>query len=91
MKAGAWRLQQSSQCQFAQNSLQYVHDFDGLVIAFKMKNKRKWSCQRRNRFNPIRLGNPKPAEELQISRNLFLQNTPEENSHSNSQPQNQSN
>ncbi|MFT7163845.1 MAG: dihydroorotase [Flavobacterium sp.] len=56
-------------------ALQYVHDFDGLVIAFPQDEKIKGSGVVNEGIVSTRLGLkgiPNLAEELQISRNLFL-------------------
>jgi dihydroorotase len=53
-------------------SLQYVQDFDGLVIAFPQDEKIKGNgVLMKECFNSIRAQRRNLAEELQIARNLF--------------------
>ncbi|OCB76107.1 dihydroorotase [Flavobacterium crassostreae] len=56
-------------------ALQYVHDFDGLVIAYSQDEKIKGNGVANEGIVSTRLGLkgiPNLAEELQIARNLFL-------------------
>ncbi|MGO4816816.1 dihydroorotase [Flavobacterium sp. W22_SRS_FP1] len=78
-KAGAIGFGDYSKSQSNANllkiALQYVHDFDGLVIAFPQDEKIKGNGVVNEGVVSTRLGLkgiPNLAEELQISRNLFL-------------------